>query len=533
MLEQHVDATDSAVGHAHPVATGRAERQQFVKVMPRDYKRVLEAIAEAEQNGTRRRRGDHGGGAWLIPPVPQAHRQREPPTRRPVPLRLRDWKEVYEDFAHDTLRGAGRALHGLRHSVLPQRLPAGQPDSGVERPGLRDRWREAIERLHATNNFPEFTGRLCPAPCEASCVLGINQDPVTIKQVEVEIIDNAFDEGWVVPRAAAIADRQDGRGRRLRSGRSGRRPAADPRRAHGDGVRARRPHRRPAALRHPRVQDGEAPHRPPARADGGRGHEFRAGVNVGVDITAEQLRADFDAVVLAGGATAARDLPIPGRELDGIHQAMEYLPWANRVQEGDDVSAPTASRRSPPRARRSSSSAAATPAPTAWAPCTARARPSVHQFEIMPRPPETRAESTPWPTYPLMFRVSSAHEEGGERVFSVNTEEFVGRDGRVDAPAVHEVTMEDGKFDKVDGTDFELEADLVLLAMGFVGPEREGLLTDLGVELTERGNVARDDDFETIGARRLRRRRHGPRPVADRLGDRRGPGRRGRGGPVS
>ena len=200
----------------------------------------------------------------------------------------------------------------------------------------RDHWRDAIERLHATNNFPEFTGRLCPAPCEAACVLGINQDPVTIKQVEVAIIDRAWDEGWVAPVLPSARDRQAGRRRRLRPRRAGRRPAADPGRPRRRRLRAGRPHRRPAALRHPRVQDGEAPPRPPPRPDGGRGHRVPASnADVGADVTVPVTELDgFDAVVLAGGATAWRDLPIPGRELDGIHQAMEYLPPANRVQAG-------------------------------------------------------------------------------------------------------------------------------------------------------------------------------------------------------
>jgi glutamate synthase (NADPH) small chain len=227
------------------------------------------------------------------------------------------------------------------------------------------------------------------------------------------------------------------------------------------------------------------------------GTEFRAGVNVGVDITAEQLRADFDAVVLAGGATAWRDLPITGRELDGIHQAMEYLPWGNRVQEGDDVLGPDGE---PPITAKDKNVIIIGGGDTG-ADCLGTAHrqgaASIHQFEIMPRPPETRAPSTPWPTYELMFRVSSAHEEGGERMFSVNTEEFVGRDGHVTALKVHEVTMQDGKFVKTDDTDFEIEADLVLLAMGFVGPERSELLTDLGVEFTDRGNVGRGNNFET------------------------------------
>ena len=200
----------------------------------------------------------------------------------------------------------------------------------------RDHWRDAIDRLHATNNFPEFTGRLCPAPCEAACVLGINADPVTIKQVEVEIIDRAWDEGWVTPQIPSVQDRQAGRRHRLRPGRARRRPAADPRRPRRDRARAGRPHRRPAALRHPRVQDGEAPPRPAAaRRWRPRAPSSAPTPAVGDDIDIDILLASNDAIVLACGATAWRDLPVPGRELDGIHQAMEYLPWANRVQEGD------------------------------------------------------------------------------------------------------------------------------------------------------------------------------------------------------
>ena len=257
------------------------------------------------------------------------------------------------------------------------------------------------------------------------------------------------------------------------------------------------------------------------------GTQFRTGVNVGVDITAAELRAEFDAVVLAGGATARRDLPIPGRELDGIHQAMEYLPWANRVQHGDPV---VDDDGQPPITAKGKKVIIIGGGDTG-ADCLGTAHrqgaASVHQFEIMPRPPETRADSTPWPTYPLMFRVTSAHEEGGERVFSVNTEQFLGDDGQVTALRGHEVEMKAGKFEKVDGTDFELEADLVLLAMGFVGPEREGLLTDL----RRRDHRARQRRprrrLRHVGAGCLRRRRHGPRSVADRVGDRRGP-RRGR-----
>ena len=205
----------------------------------------------------------------------------------------------------------------------------------------RDRWREAIERLHATNNFPEFTGRLCPAPCEAACVLGINQDPVTIKQVEVSIIDRAWAEGWVEPVRPTTPHRQEGRGGRLGPGRARRRPAAHPRRPRRRRVRAGRPHRRPAPLRHPRVQDGEAPPRPAPRARWRPRAPCSAPASTSASTSPPtSCAAEFDAVVLAGGATQARDLPIPGRELAGIHQAMEYLPLANRVQEGDLVASP-------------------------------------------------------------------------------------------------------------------------------------------------------------------------------------------------
>ena len=227
------------------------------------------------------------------------------------------------------------------------------------------------------------------------------------------------------------------------------------------------------------------------------GTQFRAGVNVGVDVTVEQLQADFDAVVLCNGSTKGRDLPIPGRELDGIHQAMEFLPWANRVQEGDDV----VDGDGMPPINAKGKKVIIIGGGDTGADCLGtslrQGAEIVHQFEIMPRPPDERADSTPWPTYPLMYRVSSAHEEGGERVFSVNTEQFIGEDGKVTGLRAHEVVMNAGRFEKVEGSDFELEADLVLLAMGFVGPEREDFLDKLGVEYNERGNVKRDDNFQS------------------------------------
>ncbi|MCP9275762.1 glutamate synthase subunit beta [Mycolicibacterium arenosum] len=423
--------------------------------------------------------------------------KRETPERRPVPLRLNDWNEVYEDFSHDVLQKQAARCMDCGIPFCHNGCPLGNLIPEWNDLVYRDRWRDAIERLHATNNFPEFTGRLCPAPCEASCVLGINQDAVTIKQVEVEIIDNAFDQGWVVPLPP---DKLTGKKVAVvGSGPAGLAAAQQLTRAGHAVTVFERADRIGGLLRYgiPEFKM-EKRHidRRLAQMEA-EGTLFRPGVNVGVDITVAQLRLNYDAVVLAGGATAWRDLPIPGRELEGIHQAMEFLPWANRVQQGDDVLDESGE---PPITAKGKKVVIIGGGDTG-ADCLGTSHrqgaASIHQFEIMPRPPETRADSTPWPTYPLMFRVSSAHEEGGERVFSVNTEEFVGADGRVTALKVHEVAMKAGKFEKVDGSDFELEADLVLLAMGFVGPEKDGLLTDLGVELTDRGNVNRDGNFQS------------------------------------
>ncbi|WP_066902635.1 glutamate synthase subunit beta [Millisia brevis] len=423
------------------------------------------------------------------------HTSRETPTRRPVDLRLSDWKEVYEDFASDTLRTQASRCMDCGIPFCHNGCPLGNLIPEWNDLVYKDRWLDGIERLHATNNFPEFTGRLCPAPCEASCVLGINQDPVTIKQVEVELIDRAFDEGWVQPVYPVFLT-----GKRVAvvgSGPAGLAAAQQLTRAGHTVTVFERADRIGGLLRYGipefkmekrhidrRIAQMEA-----------EGTVFRTGVNVGVDITAEDLRATHDAIVLAGGSTIARDLPIEGRELDGIHQAMEFLPWANRVQLGDDV---TDADGLPPINARGKKVIIIGGGDTG-ADCLGtslrQGAESVHQLEIMPRPPAERADSTPWPTYPLMYRVSSAHEEGGERLFAVNTERFVGEDGKVTALQLHEVKFEAGRFVKVEGTDFTLGADLVLLAMGFVGPQREGLIEDLGVGLTDRGNVARDDNW--------------------------------------
>ncbi|WP_028933203.1 glutamate synthase subunit beta [Pseudonocardia spinosispora] len=416
---------------------------------------------------------------------------RQGPKRRPVDLRLRDWNEVYEDFNRDTLESqAGRCMNcGI--PFCHQGCPLGNLIPEWNTLVWRKDWADAAERLHATNNFPEFTGTLCPAPCEAACVLGINDDAVTIKQVEIEIIDRAWEEGWVEPQPPSV--RTGKKVAVVGSGPAGLAAAQQLTRVGHDVVVFERADRIGGLLRYGIPEFKMAKHRLDRRLEQMRaeGTEFRAGVDVGVDITVEELRADFDAVLLAGGATAWRDLPVPGRELSGIYQAMEYLPPSNKVQEGD-------MERSPIHAE--GKHVVIIGGGDTGADCLGTAHrqgaASVTQLEIMPTPPQTRSDRNPWPTYPTLYRITSAHEEGGDRLFAVSTQEFLGdEEGQVRALRLSEVVFENGRFEPVPDSEQDLPCDLALLAMGFVGPEKSKLLEGLGVDYDERGNVARDDAF--------------------------------------
>ncbi|MGI8870465.1 MAG: glutamate synthase subunit beta [Mycobacteriales bacterium] len=418
---------------------------------------------------------------------------RELPVRRPVDLRLRDWKEVYEDFDPEKLRDqAGRCMDcGI--PFCHNGCPLGNLIPEWNDLVWRDDWHEANDRLHATNNFPEFTGRLCPAPCETSCVLGINSDPVTIKQVEVEIIDRAFAEGWVAP---VLAARRTGKKVAvIGSGPAGLAAAQQLTRAGHDVTVYERADRLGGLLRYG-IPEFKMEKRHLDRRLGqmrAEGTQFVTSCNVGMDIVAEELQAANDAIVLAGGSTIPRDLPVPGREYAGIHAAMEYLPLSNRVQEGD------ATR---PAITAAGKHVVIIGGGDTGADCLGTAHrqgaASVTQLEILPQPPQARTEMMPWPTYPMIFRVSSAHEEGGERVFAVNTERYTAdADGNVTGLVIHEVTSAGGRFEKVSGTERELPTQLVLLAMGFIGSPKEGLLEGLGVDIDPRGNVARDAAFQT------------------------------------
>jgi glutamate synthase (NADPH) small chain len=418
---------------------------------------------------------------------------RETPTRRPVDVRIQDWREVYEPQSIEHLqKQAGRCMDcGIPfcHSGCPL---------GNLIPEWNDlMWRgdksEAINRLHATNNFPEFTGRLCPAPCETACVVGINRDAVTIKQVELRIVEEAFDAGIVKPLAP---DRISGKTIAIiGSGPAGLAAAQQLTRAGHTVAVYERAEKIGGLLRYGIPEFKMEKHildRRLAQMEK-EGTRFRSGVDVGKELTGADLRKKYDAIVLAVGATKWRDLPIPGRELKGIYQAMEFLPWGNKQALGE-VQTPPINVHGKHVVILGGGDTGADCLGTS----VRQGAASITQLEIMPRPTDERPASQPWPTYPMIYRVSSAHEEKDNRMFSVSTEEFLGdADGNLRAIRIVETKFENGKFAPVPGTQQEIPADFVFLAMGFTGPEQSPLISQLEVKLDERGNIARNANFES------------------------------------
>ena len=420
---------------------------------------------------------------------------REGPKRRPVELRLLDWKEFYEPISEDKLKAQGARC-------MDCGVPFCQSHNGCPVVNLipewndmvhRGRWEDALKALHTTNNFPEFTGRLCPAPCESACVLAINEDPVSIRIIEWNIIDRGFDEGWVQPilpvshtgKAVAVVG----------SGPAGLTAAQQLARAGHSVTVFEKADRIGGLLRYGipefkmekwvidrRLEQMQA-----------EGVQFKTGVHVGVDIDAETLRRQYDAICLAMGAEQARELPVPGRELKGVHLAMDYLTQQNKRNAGDSIlEEPITAKGKRVVILGGGDTGSDCLGTTHRQGCT-----EVHQFELLPEPPPQRAESTPWPLWPMQLRSSHAHEEGCDRQWNVSTTRFTGHNGQVTKLHAARVSFENGKFTPVPNSEVEMEADLVLLAMGFTGPVKHGLLDSLGVQYDARGNAAVDENCMT------------------------------------
>ncbi len=423
--------------------------------------------------------------------------RRDTPKRRDVKARVNDWLEVYQEYPVESLKAQASRCMDCSIPFCHEGCPLGNIIPDWNDLVYRDQWRAAIERLHATNNFPEFTGRLCPAPCEAACVLGINDDPVTIKQVELTIIERAWEEGWVKPEPPA---RKTGLSVAVvGSGPAGLAVAQQLARA-GHAVTVFERDDRIGGLLRYGIPDFKMEKRfLERRLDQmeAEGVTFRPSVNVGADIDARSLLTQFNAVCLTGGATWGRDLEVAGRELEGVYFAMEYLPLQNKRGAGDEI---PDSRFISAKDKKVIILGGGDTGADCLGTVHRQGAESVLQYEILPRPPDLRAPENPWPTWPNIYRVSSAHEEGGLRDYSIATKRLSGENGVL--KKLHGIRVEfipeNGRMAmrEVPGTEFEEEVDLLLLAMGFLGPERY-MLDQLGVELTERGNVKADTNKMT------------------------------------
>jgi glutamate synthase (NADPH/NADH) small chain len=425
--------------------------------------------------------------------------KRKKPRERPIHLRVLDWNEVYLPPSESEVRDQGARCMDCGIPFCHQGCPLGNHIPDWNDLVYHQRWRSANDRLHATNNFPDFTGRLCPAPCEGSCVLGIQDEAVTIKSIEVSIVERAFTEDWIHAHPPAM--RTGKRVAVVGSGPAGLAAADQLNRAGHEVTVFERADRIGGLLRYgipefkleKRVLDRRL-----AILEA-EGIVFRAGVNIGDDMPASVLREDFDAVVLCCGAEAPRDLDVPGRQLAGIHFAVDYLTQQNRICEGDSVGEEELITA---RGKHVVIIGGGDTGADCLGTAHRQGARNVRQFELLPRPPDSRAADNPWPQWPRIFRTSAAHDEGGERLFSISTERFIGDErGRVralQAVEVEQVRDQKGtRFERVAGTESEIPADLVLLAMGFTGPRHSSLLSELGVRLTDRGNVWRDQNWMT------------------------------------
>jgi glutamate synthase (NADPH) small chain len=419
---------------------------------------------------------------------------RELAPRRPATQRVNDWFEIYLDLPEEKLRTQGARCMDCGVPFCQTGCPVNNLIPDWNDLVYRGRWKEAVRQLHATNNFPEFTGRICPAPCEASCVLGINQPAVTIKQIEKNIVERGFQEGWIHPQPPKVST-----GKSVAivgSGPAGLAAAQQLRRAGHSVTVYEKADRIGGLLVYGIPQFKLEKHIVDRRVEqiSAEGVKFVTGTEVGKNIAVEDLRGGFDAIVLAGGAEQPRDLNVPGRELKGIHFAMEFLPQQNRRNLGDTIEAATEILAT---GKRVVIIGGGDTGADCLGTCHRQKPLSVHQFEIMPKPPEERSPLTPWPLWPMQLRTEGAHEEGGVRDWSIATTKFTGSDSKAGhVQQLHAMRVGPAPtFEPIPGTEFTMEANLVLIAMGFLGPVRNGMIEQLGVKLDSRGNVATDQNY--------------------------------------
>src|SRR5579872_4474977 len=419
---------------------------------------------------------------------------REHASRRPVIQRVNDWFEIYVDLPEETLRNQGARCMDCGVPFCQTGCPVNNLIPDWNDLVYRGRWKEAVRQLHATNNFPEFTGRICPAPCEASCVLGINQPAVTIKQNEKNIVERGFSEGWIHPEPPKI--RSGKKVAIVGSGPAGLAAAQQLCRAGHAVTVYEKADRIGGLLRYGIPEFKLEKHIVDRRLDqmSAEGVKFVTNAEVGKTVLVEDLRRDFDAVVLAGGSEHPRDLKVPGRELKGIHFAMEFLPQQNKRCHGDMIDPAIEILAS---GKRVVIIGGGDTGADCLGTCHRQKPLSVHQFEIMSKPPDERSPQTPWPMWPMQLRVEGAHEEGGIRDWSIATASFTG-DAGGNVKQLHAVRVgAPPRFEPIAGTEFTMDVDLVLIAMGFVGPVRGGMIEQLGVQLDTRGNVATDESYMT------------------------------------